>query len=152
MPNLLKFGIAISIPLFIGFIGSIFTRTSVSDWYLTLNKPSFNPPALVFSPVWTALFFLMGISFYLIWKRGIYKKAFTFFGVQLALNLLWSVLFFGLKNPGLALIEIVFLWIAILATALEFKKISRNAFYLMLPYLAWVTFAAVLNYFILVLN
>jgi len=152
IPRILKLAISVCVPLFIGFLGSIATSSSVSTWYVELQKPSFNPPSIVFSPVWTILFVLMGVALFFVWDRGVYKKAFTVFGVQLGLNVLWSVMFFGLRSPRLALIEIVVLWIAILFTIFEFKKVSRKAAYLLLPYLAWVSFAAVLNFYIFQLN
>lgn len=139
-----------------GIIGSIFTVSAISGWYSTIQKPLFNPPNWVFAPVWTTLFLLMGISLYLIWIKGLEKKeiklAVSVFGLQLALNVLWSILFFGLKNPFLALIEIILLWIAILAATILFYKISKKAGLLLIPYLLWVAFAAFLNYSIWMLN
>ena len=139
-----------------GFIGSIFTVSAISGWYATIQKPLFNPPNWVFAPVWTTLFLLMGISLYLIWEKGLDKKevklAVSVFGVQLALNIVWSFLFFGLQNPFLAFIEIVLLWIAILATIILFYRISKKAGLLLFPYLLWVSFAAFLNYSIWILN
>lgn len=152
LPRLLKFVISVCIPLFAGFLGSIATSSSVSDWYVTLQKPSFNPPSTVFSPVWTLLFILMGIAFFYIWDKGCSRKACGLFFTQLGLNILWSVMFFGLRSPRLALIEIVVLWIAILLTMIEFRKTSKKAFWLMVPYIAWVSFAFILNYAIFVLN
>jgi len=139
-----------------GIIGSFFTVSSVNTWYVELAKPSFNPPSWVFSPVWITLFVLMGISLYLVWDKGIKSKqskiAITIFGVQLALNTLWSILFFGLKSPLSAFVEIVFLWIAILLTIIYFYKISKPAAYLLIPYILWVSFAAVLNFSLFYLN
>ena len=110
----------------------------------------------MFGPVWIALYTLMGISLYLVWKKGLKNKkvqlGILFFGVQLALNSLWSIIFFGLKNPFYAFIEIVILWLAILLTIYQFWKIDRNASYLLVPYLLWVTFAAILNLSIWRLN
>lgn len=137
-----------------GFIGGIFTRQSVSSWYLTLQKPSFNPPGWVFGPVWTFLYVLMGVAAFLVYNKG-YKKAKTalnFFFIQLFFNALWSFLFFVLKNPFLAFIEIIILWIFIAITIYYFYKIEKKAAYLMLPYLAWVSFAAMLNFFLYLLN
>ena len=139
-----------------GIIGSVFTSSSVSTWYAALQKPSFNPPNWVFSPVWITLFVLMGISLYLIWDKGIKSKyskiAVIIFGAQLVLNILWSVLFFGLRSPLSAFIEIIFLWTAILVTIIYFFKISKPAAYLLIPYILWVSFAVILNYSILILN
>ena len=154
--------IAIVIAEFAGVIGSVFTSPSIPSWFASLAKPSFSPPNWIFAPVWTALFALMGISFYLIWdllskstdaskKRNI-RKAISIYFVQLALNVIWSIIFFGLHDPGAAFIEIVMLWFAIIVTIAIFYKISKTASYLLLPYLAWVSFAAYLNYAIWQLN
>jgi tryptophan-rich sensory protein len=152
----IMFIISIAIPLLAGFIGSIATSGSVSSWYQTINKPSFNPPDWVFGPVWTTLFILMGISLYIVWSKGLkkkgVKKALGVFGVQLGLNILWSFLFFGLKSPLYALIEIVILWAAILYTIILFHKISKKAAYLLIPYILWVSFAFVLNLAIFLVN
>lgn len=137
-----------------GFIGGIFTQQSVTTWYLTLQKPVFNPPSWVFGPVWTSLYILMGIAAFLVYNKG-YKKARTalnFFFIQLFFNALWSFLFFGLKNPLLAFIEIIILWSLILVTTYYFYKVEKKAAYLMLPYLLWVSFATVLNFSLYILN
>ena len=139
-----------------GFIGSFFTRPSVPAWYATLDKPAFTPPNWLFSPVWLTLFLLMGISLFLIWRRGLAEKtvrvALGFFGLQLIFNIVWSVLFFGLKSPLAGLIDIVVLWVAIVLTIFYFFKISKIAGVLLLPYIVWVSFASVLNFFIWRLN
>jgi tryptophan-rich sensory protein len=133
-----------------GVIGSIFTISSVKTWYVTnLVKPSINPPAWLFGPVWTILFLLMGVALYLVWQR---KKISKWFWIQLLLNILWSVLFFGLKRPDLALVEIVVLWAAIAKTIYDFKKVEENAAWLLIPYILWVSFAAFLNLTIVRLN
>ena len=148
--------ISLVIPFLASAIGGIFTASSVSTWYVTLNKPFFNPPSWVFGPVWTVLYLMMGIALYLVWttKTGAKNKyvAFIVFGVQIFLNALWSVLFFGLKNPLFAFVEIVFLWIAILATIAYFYRIKKTASYLLIPYILWVSFAAVLNLSLFILN
>jgi len=138
----------------VGFLGSLFTTPAISDWYDFLMQPDITPPNWVFGVVWTILFFLMGVSLYLVWKETgkDKRRAIIIFFIQLVLNLLWSILFFGLQNPLLALIEIVVLFIAILATIVSFLKINKTAAFLLLPYLAWVGFATVLNYFFYVLN
>jgi tryptophan-rich sensory protein len=131
-----------------GLIGSLFTARSVSTWYLTLSKPSFNPPNWVFGPVWTALFLLMGISLYLVWMQeasAMRTLGLWLFLAQLVLNIGWSALFFGLRSPGLALIEIIVLWLLIAGTAIAFWQVSRPAALLLVPYLLWVGFATVLN-------
>lgn len=134
----------------VGYLSSLFTREGVETWYTTIQKPSFNPPNEVFAPVWSTLYVIMGVAAGLVWnridmQRDAVKKALTFFWIQLALNALWSYLFFGMHNPLLALIEIVLLWLMIYETFVQFNKVYKVAAYLMLPYLAWVTFATVLN-------
>ena len=152
MKKIWKLIISILIPFVASAIGGFFTSTSVSTWYVDLIKPSFNPPSWVFGPVWTILYLLMGIALYLVWISKYEKKAFIAFGVQMFLNALWSVLFFGLQNPLFAFIEIIFLWIAILITIVYFYRINKISAYLLIPYILWVSFAAVLNFFIFYLN
>lgn len=139
-----------------GFMGSLATTPSIPTWYQSLVKPSFTPPNWIFAPVWTTLYVLMGISLFLVWNKGLEKPgvqlALLFFFLQLALNILWSFLFFGLHSPLFAFIEIVFLWLAILVTILIFLPISKGAGYLLIPYLLWVSFAAVLNFSLWRLN
>jgi len=140
----------------LGSLGALFTTPAIPTWYDFLNKSPLNPPAWVFGPVWTLLFTLMGISTYLIWKRGIknenVKNALFIFGIQFLYNIAWSVFFFGIKSPLLGLIDIVILWIFILLTILRFRSLSKLAAYLLYPYLAWVTFATYLNTYILIAN
>ena len=150
--NWKKLSIAILIPLLVGLIGSYFTISSVNTWYSTLEKPSFNPPSWLFGPVWTILYVLMGIAFYLVWIAKKNKTAINLYSVQLGFNLLWSLLFFGLKSPLYGLICIIALWLAIVATIFAFYKISKTAAGLMVPYILWVSFASVLNYMVFVLN
>lgn len=155
MKKSVLFVICILICLSAGFIGSFFTASSIPTWYAGIAKPSFNPPGWIFGPVWTILYVLMGISLFLVIKNGFSKKnktAVNYFSVQLILNAIWSILFFGLKNPLLAFIEILFLWFFILMTILSSYKISKLASYLLIPYLLWVSFASFLNYFIWMLN
>ncbi|NYZ76055.1 tryptophan-rich sensory protein [Candidatus Micrarchaeota archaeon] len=139
-----------------GVIGAFFTIPSIEGWYHELLKPSFSPPNWLFGPVWTVLYFLMGVSAYLVWERGIKKKnvknSLLIFGVQLVLNILWSILFFGLQSPLLGFICIVLLWIAIAVTIIKFYRISKTAGLLQVPYLLWLTFATVLNFFIWIVN
>lgn len=144
--------IAIVICQLAGVIGSFFTVSSVKTWYLTLAKPSFQPPSWLFSPVWITLFVLMGISLYLILLKKNNRQAIIWFSSQLVLNILWSVIFFGMQQPTYAFIEIIVLWIAILVTIIKCYKLSKSAAYLMMPYILWVTFAAVLNFAIAYLN
>jgi len=152
MKKIWKLAISILIPFLASAIGGLFTASSVSTWYVALNKPSFNPPNWVFGPVWTILYLMMGVSLYLVWTKRADKKAFTAFGVQLSLNALWSVLFFGMQMPLYAFIEIVLLWIAILATIIYFYRINKTAAYLLIPYILWVSFASVLNFSLYILN
>jgi tryptophan-rich sensory protein len=138
--------------LAIGYFSGMATQSSIKTWFPTLVKPSFNPPNWIFAPVWSMLYIMMGIAAGLVWNRlelsndkELVKKSLVFFAIQLGLNALWSVLFFGLRNPMLALIEIVLLWLMIYETYIKFGKIDKIAGYLFLPYLAWVSFATVLN-------
>lgn len=153
---ILRLIISILVCQLAGFVGSVFTRTSVSTWYAALNKPSYNPPDWVFSPVWITLYVLMGIAAFLVWNQGWDKKevkaALIVFGVQLVLNAFWSAAFFGLRSPFAGLIVIVGLWIFILLTILYFFRMSSPAGILLLPYMGWVSFAAVLNAALFVLN
>ena len=140
----------------VGILGSILTVEAIPTWYATLNKPSFAPPNWLFGPVWTLLYLMMGIAFYLIWRLGWKKKenkeAGISFGWQLLLNALWSPVFFGLRSPEVALFLIVLMWGMILVTIKKFLPISRTAGYLLLPYLLWVSFATLLNGAIVLLN
>ena len=136
--------------LAIGYFSGMATRSSITTWFPTLVKPIFNPPNWVFAPVWSMLYIMMGIAAGLVWNRietnkEAVKKALILFAIQLALNALWSILFFALHNPLLALLEIVLLWLMIYETYIQFKKIDKIAGFLFIPYLAWVSFATVLN-------
>lgn len=134
--NTFKLIIAIVVSELAGIIGSVFTTPSIAGWYAGIVKPALNPPAWIFGPVWTTLFALMGISAFIVWssyakatedkKKGI-RLALILFGIQLVLNTIWSIIFFGLHSPGGALVEIIFLWLAILATIVAFYKISKPA-------------------------
>nr|WP_315219994.1 TspO/MBR family protein [uncultured Flavobacterium sp.] len=150
MNKIIRIIIGVILCLAVGYSSSQVTRTGVETWYPTIVKPSFNPPNWIFAPVWTLLFVLMGIAAGLVWDRikeqnEAVKKALGFFLIQLVLNAVWSYLFFGLKNPMLALIEIALLWLMIYETYLKFIKINKIAGYLLIPYLAWVSFAMILN-------
>ena len=155
MSKILKLIVSILICQGAGFIGSFFTVSSVGSWYQRLAKPSFSPPDWLFGPVWITLYLLMGISLYLVWSQWPLpgtKAALALFGLQLFLNAAWSVLFFGLKQPGPAFVEIAILFSAIAVTFLLFIRISKPAAYLLIPYLVWVGFAAFLNFSIWRLN
>lgn len=140
----------------VGIVGSIFTFSSIPSWYATLNKPSFSPPNWIFGPVWTILYFLMGVSFYFIWQQGWKKKkvrtARNYFLVQLGLNFIWSPIFFGFKSPSLALLMIVAMWVLTILTIKKFYSLSKWSAYLLVPYLFWISFATILNISIVVLN
>ncbi|MBU1014101.1 MAG: DUF1295 domain-containing protein [Bacteroidetes bacterium] len=147
--------LSVGLTLLIGMIGGLVTATSVGNWFVELSKPSWNPPGWIFGPVWTSLYILMGIASYLIWKQRSKKPikiAMGFYGVQLLLNMLWSILFFGLQNPQLAFFEIIILLIMIILTTLQFLKVDKRAAILMIPYIAWVSFATILNFSIWQLN
>ena len=139
-----------------GLIGSVFTTPAIPTWYATLQKPFFNPPNWLFAPAWVTLYLLMGIAAFLVWRKGLEQKevksALVIFLVQLVLNALWSVVFFGLKSPLYGMVVIVALWVVILLTILRFFKLSTAAGALLLPYILWVSFASVLNIAIWVLN
>jgi len=148
-----SFGLTFAAPL----IGSLFTtREAISDWYAGLNRPFFTPPAWLFGPVWTILYALMALSAFIIWQKGLgsaaVKIALGLYIAQLALNALWTPLFFGLQMPLLAFVEILLLWLAILGTIWAFSTVSTPAALLLMPYLLWTTFAAVLNGSIWLLN
>jgi tryptophan-rich sensory protein len=146
--NLLKLIISLVLPVGIGAIAGIFTMKAIPTWYETLNKPSFNPPNWIFGPVWTTLYFLMGISLFLIWKLEAGKernRAIGAFIIQLLLNFFWSFLFFYFHQLGLALVEVIILWISILIMILFFYRLRPVAAYLNIPYILWVTFASILN-------
>jgi translocator protein len=152
--NIIKLLISLALPLTIGAIAGIFTAQEVPEWYALLNKPSFNPPNWIFGPVWTTLYLIMGISLFLIWKLESSTKrnlAISVFFLQLILNFGWSFCFFYFHLIGIALIEIVVLWISIVSMLIMFYKNRSSAAYLNIPYLLWVTFASILNtaYFIL---
>lgn len=156
-----------------GVVGSVFTTPEINVWYKNLNKPSFNPPGWIFGPVWSIIFLLMGISLYLVWikeftiknslgksKEKVWNKwskkfwngswqkinIIAIFAVQLFLNILWSAIFFGAHNPGVAFFGLLMLWAAILYTIVNFYRVSKIASYLLIPYILWVSFAGVLNF------
>jgi translocator protein len=146
--NILKLIVSLILPLALGAIAGIFTSHAIPEWYETLNQPSFNPPNQVFGPVWTALYLLMGFSLFLIWKQSADKgrnRAILVFMIQLILNFGWSFLFFYYHQIGIALVEIVLLWLSIISMILLFYRIKPLAAYINIPYLLWVTFATILN-------
>lgn len=148
-------GVFLAVCLAAGGLGAMITTTELDGWYQTINKPSWNPPDAVFGPVWTTLFVMMAFASWLVWKTAGLKGAkisLTLFAVQLLLNVAWSWIFFSRHQPGLAFLEIIILWLAILATTICYFRCSKIAGYLMLPYLGWVGFASVLNFAIWRLN
>ncbi len=150
MQKFVRIAVVLSTCLLVGYLSGMVTRDSITTWYPTLVKPSFNPPNWVFAPVWTILYIMMGVAGGMVWNRleqdtENVKKAFTFFIIQLALNAAWSVIFFYFHNPFLALIEVILFWLLIFETHIQFKKIDKTAGLLFIPYLAWVSFATVLN-------
>ena len=156
MKNFFKLIVSILLPFIAGGIGSFFTMPNIPTWYATLNRPSLSPPNWIFGPVWTILYIIIGISLFLVWRNGLDKKgakiALVIFLVQLVLNSLWSILFFGLQNPLFAFIEIIFLWIFILLMIISFYRISKVAGLILIPYILWVSFAGYLNFMIWILN
>ena len=159
--KILKLVMAVLICQGAGAVGSLFTVPAIPNWYASLEKPIFAPPNWLFGPAWITLYLLMGVSVYLIWlslsntsgEQNIKARgAFWLFWVHLAFNAVWSPIFFGLKNPGLALANIIIIWLLIIILMVKFWKINKWSTYLLIPYLLWVSFATVLNYFIWYLN
>lgn len=147
--------IAVLITLCAGLIGNLLGMDAIATWYAGLDKPAWNPPNWIFGPVWTVLYVLMGIAAYLVWEKkdSPYRtQALIIYGVQLFLNALWSILFFTLKLPSVAFGEIVLMWLAIIVTIVFFWKVKPLATGLLFPYIAWVTFASVLNFAVWQLN
>jgi tryptophan-rich sensory protein len=154
--KLLKFIIAELVCFGAAALGVVFTVSAIPTWYSTLNKPFFSPPNWLFGPAWTILYFLMGAALYRVWTKGFKSKkvrdGIKLFAVQLILNAIWSPVFFGAKELMLSLIIIIFMWIFILKTIIAFAKIDKISSYLLYPYLAWVSFATVLNFSVWFLN
>lgn len=154
--DILKLIVSIVVSQLAGVIGSIFTTRAIPTWYAELERPWFSPPSWLFGPVWVTLYVLMGIAAWLVWRQGIGHRevriGLTLFAVQLVLNVLWSYVFFGRQAPLEGFMEILLLWLAILLTIIAFFRRSKPAGWLMVPYILWVSFAAVLNYFLWQLN
>jgi translocator protein len=153
---MLKLFISILICQCAGIVGALFTRNAISEWYVYLRKPLFNPPDWIFGPVWTLLYILMGIAAYLVWRKGFYdqrvRAAIGIFLIQLGLNIVWSIVFFGYRSIIGGMLVIGCLWLTILWTMQAFFSLSKQACYLLIPYIIWVSFALVLNLAFLVLN
>lgn len=150
MSNLLKLLISLVVPNAVGLLSSVITMGAIGTWYHSIEKPSWTPPDEVFGPVWLTLYTLMGVAVYLVWKgenaSGDVRKGLIWFDIQLALNFLWSVVFFSLKSPGLAFVVIIALWIAIVVTMGIFWELKKKlSILLLVPYILWVTFAVALN-------
>lgn len=154
MGKSLKLILAILLPMVVGGFSGFLTANAINGWYATLHQPSFNPPNWVFGPVWTTLYLIMGISLYRIWRLPVSverNQAIKIFTLQMTLNFFWSLIFFKWHLIGLALLEIIVMWIMIAAMIHHFRKLDAVAGYMNIPYLLWVSFASVLNgaYFIL---
>ena len=146
--TILKLIVSLALPLGVGAIAGTFTSAAIQDWYVTLNRPSFNPPNWLFAPVWTTLYLIMGISLFLVWRCPPDKqrnRALLAFAVQLILNFGWSFFFFYFKTIGFALVEIIILWCSIVVMIILFHRKKPVAAYINIPYLLWVSFATVLN-------
>lgn len=153
--NIIKLISAILICFMAAGVGSYFTAPSINSWYTTLNKPFFNPPNWIFGPVWSLLYTMMGIALYIIWNKKTKtnkSNCYKYFFMQLSFNTMWSIVFFGWYNPLLSLLVIIILWTTIFLTIKNFLKVSKFAGYLLYPYLAWVSFASILNLSIVILN
>jgi len=150
----LKVGLSICLTLLVGLAGSLITSPAISSWYSLLQKPFFSPPNWLFAPVWTTLYIMMGISLFLITQRQkpLISKPVKIYLLHLIANSLWSIVFFGMKSPGLAYIVIVILWYMIFRLIGIFSKIDKRASYLLIPYFAWVSFASFLNLSVWYLN
>lgn len=153
---MVKLFISIAIPLLVGLVGSAVTFPAIPAWYATLTKPAFSPPNWLFGPVWTVLYILMGIAFYLVWKKGTksekVRAAIWVYGIQLVVNALWSAVFFGLRSPPGGFVVIILLLVLIIAMIRQFYRVNTWAAYLLVPYLLWVAFATVLNLNVWILN
>lgn len=157
MEKILKLIACIALCEGVGIVSSIFTLNAIPTWYVYLNKPAFSPPNWIFGPVWTVMYILMGIALYQVWtlrtkKKTLQRSSLQLFIIQLAVNFLWTFIFFGLRSPVGGLIDIIILWIFILLTLTRFYKLSKIAGYLMAPYLLWVSFATILNFSVAFLN
>jgi tryptophan-rich sensory protein len=146
--RLLPLGLFLLLAFAAAAMGALATATSVETWYPTLRKPSWNPPSWVFGPVWTLLYILMAVATWRAWSVGdalAARRTASLYSAQLTLNALWSILFFGMRRPDIALAEIIVLWAVLIVILVRFWRLDRVAAALWLPYLGWVTFAAVLN-------
>ena len=156
LKEILKLIASVIVVFIAGAIGNFFTLSEITTWYAALTKPTWTPPNWLFGPVWTTLYILMGIALYLIWSKGLEHKdvkiAIGVFAVQLILNTLWSIVFFGMHSLFGGVVTIIILWIAILANIIVFYRISKPAGLLLVPYIVWVSIASYLNYSVYLLN
>lgn len=156
MKNWIKLVISLALPQVAGLTGALFTQTGEGSWYRAIEKPEWNPPGWIFGPVWTTLYILMGIAFYLIWKSNapLHRKrpAMILWLTQLVFNFFWTIIFFNLHQIGWAFAEIIVLWLLILATIFAFARINKVAAWLLVPYISWVSFATLLTGTIWMLN
>ena len=153
--DVVKLVVSLAVPLLAGFGSSVFTVNSISTWYATLNKPWFSPPNVVFAPVWTILYILMGLALFLIWRSPRNRTrdiGIALFAAQLAINVIWTLAFFGLQNTLYGLLTIIPLWILIAATIYQFYKVEKWASYLLVPYIVWVSIATALTASVFLLN
>lgn len=156
MITFLKLFLSLGVTLLVGFVGSVVTMPAINSWYAEIQKPAFTPPNSIFGPVWTFLYVLMGLAVFLVWKRGwsslMVKVGVYLFTLQLVLNFLWSYIFFGMKNLGLATLEIGLLWVSIVLCIISFYRVYKPAGLMMIPYLMWVSFAGLLTFSVWQLN
>jgi len=153
--DVVKLVVSLAVPLLAGFGSSVFTVNSISTWYAALNKPWFSPPNVVFAPVWTILYILMGLALFLIWRSPRNRTrdiGIALFAAQLVINVIWTLAFFGLQNTLYGLLTIIPLWILIAATIYQFYKVEKWASYLLVPYIVWVSIATALNTSVFLLN
>ena len=153
--DVVKLVVSLVVPLLAGFGSSVFTINSISTWYASLNKPWFSPPNVVFAPVWTILYILMGLALFLVWRSPRNRTrdiGIALFAAQLAINVIWTLAFFGLQNTLYGLLTIIPLWILIAATIYQFYKVEKWASYLLVPYIVWVSIATALNTSVFLLN
>jgi tryptophan-rich sensory protein len=152
---IVRLALSVAVSFSAGLIGSLFTGPAVATWYGSISKPAWTPPSFLFGPVWSALYLMMGIAAWLVWRKAGLSgapRAMLLFGMQLIANAAWSAIFFGLRRFDLAFVEIIVLWALILATATAFWRHDARAGLLLIPYLLWVSFAGALNLAIWRLN
>ncbi len=151
-----KLIVSIVVVFLAGAVGTVYTLKQITTWYVALTKPGWTPPNWAFGPIWSTLYVLMGISLFLIWRQGLYRKdvqiAILVFAVQLAINVIWSIVFFGTHNIFGGLVLVLILWISIFINIIVFYRISKPAGLILIPYLLWVSIASYLNYSVFLLN